>query len=210
MITIPVKYIPHGNREECDRLRGQAQRVMLILENIMHLNGWDQYSISFTPYDGSLIVAHKFFGNRTVDIYAGRSIPQEAIPTEKICICNCNFSVGWIFEIQVGETINSAQLYTVMACNNDGRSYIRYENVLASDWTEYEIGDRIVMVPYNSMAFLCCTDPTGGDDRVRGCRPKVSTETTDSDDWRTTYRIIPMCSLMIPKEVDSWRFNTRG
>ena len=51
---------------------------------------------------------------------------------------------------------------------------------------------------------------TGGEDQVRGCSPMISTESIDNNDWRTTYRIIPICSMLMQKEVDSWRFNTRG
>jgi len=200
----------HGDTQACEDLRGQAQQVMLILENMMRLRKLDQHLIRFTPYDGALIVARKFFGTKIIDIYVNQPPPDDSIPGKVICLCNCNFSVGWIMEVPQGSNINDAQLYTVMACNNRGTSYKRYENVLASDWTNYAVGDRVIMIPYNSMAYLCCTDPAGGVDRVRGCTPSVSGEETVSQAWRTTYRIVPICALMTPMKVDARRFHTNG
>ena len=208
-MILPVQYRPHGDKSECAKLRGQASRVMVVLESMMAVGGDDTGKISFTPYDGSLIVARKFFGQRIVDIYAGGQIPEPPNPTPLICICNCNLSLGWILEVQT-DTVNGAPLYTVMACNSDGRSYIQYRDILASDWSKYVEGQPVLMVPYQSMAYLCCTDKTGGASLVRGCSPLVSAEEIESSDWRTTYRILPWCAVAAPNRLDPSRWNTNA
>lgn len=192
----PVKYIFHGDRQRCEALRGQAKRVSLILDNIMSSGRLKQHSIKLVPYPGALIVASKFFGTRIVDIYIG--LPQEEEKViEKRCLCNCNFSTGYIFEIQP-ETIDVAQLYTVMACVGTTR-YALFKNILASDFTAYELYQKVILIPYNQMRYLCCTaDRTGSS---RGCSPIVSQVATSEDNWRTTYRIIPWCALRVPKWV---------
>ena len=69
---IPVEYRYHPPCVEGEALKGQANRVMLILENMMR-SGLDQHMIRFVPYDGAVIVARKIFGRRTVDIYTGKN-----------------------------------------------------------------------------------------------------------------------------------------
>ena len=211
MRPVPVKYVYHGDRQQCDALRGQANRVMHILETIMSTGNLQQNLIRFVPYDGALIVAHKYFGTRVIDIYAGvhPPIPTEQLP--RICICNCNLSFGWILEVQI-DLIGSAQLYTVMACNYDGTAYVPYEDVLASDFTVYEVGQKVLMVPYKEMAYLCCTDKTGGGDKVRGCTPyNIDDSIVKSDStWRTNYRILPWCALTVPVDLLPSEWNTNG
>mgnify|MGYP001263533022 CR=1 FL=1 len=208
MIT-PIRYRHHGDFAECKRLKGDADRVMIILESMMRLSGLKSQTIRFAPYDGSLIVARKFFGTRIVDIYASVPAPKQEAPEPQICLCNCNFSIGWVLEVQEYDTINKAQLYKVMACNNLGRVFVPYENVLCSDWTPREVGERVVMIPYNQMAYLCCTNKRGSGG-PRGCSPTVSGYDKTEDEWRTTYRIIPVCSLTIPKLVEKHRWNPNG
>lgn len=210
MIIQPIKYVYHGDHTTCEALKGHANRAMIILENMMNLGGLDQHVIKFTPYNGSLIVARKFFGVRVVDIYTDVPTQEQTKPQQKMCICNCNFSVGWIFDINEGDGINGAVLYTVMACNTNGEHYKKYENILSSDWTEYDIGDCVVMIPYNQMAYLCCTDKTGGENEIRGCSPLENIESISSDEWRTTYRIIPICQINIPLKIEKGRINTNG
>lgn len=201
---IPVEYRYHPPCVEGEALKGQANRVMLILENMMR-SGLDQHMIRFVPYDGAVIIARKIFGRRTVDIYTGKNY-QAQKPEHMLCICNCNLSVGWVLEVQEG-TINGAQLYTVMACNHDGTAYIPYYNVLASDFSPYEVGQKTLMIPYNAMTYLCCTDKRTN---PKGCRPTVSGEELTSGDWRTTYRILPYCALRIPTLLNPGEWNHHG
>ena len=108
--------------------------------------------------------------------------------------------------------IDGAQLYTIMACNYDGTAYMPYPDVLASDFTPYEVGQKVVMIPYKQMAYLCCTDKTGGTDKVRGCSPYIIEDeyTKDDDEWRTKYRILPWCALTIPMKISPQEWNHRG
>lgn len=205
-MILPIQYRHHGDRTECAKLIGQSNKVMVVLESMMAAGGDQNQKISFIPYDGALIVARKFFGQRIVDIYAGGDHPKEPTPTPSICLCNCKISLGWIMEVQM-DTVNGAPLYTVMACNNNGRSYIPYRDILASDWTKYVDGQPVLMVPYNAMAYLCCSMHTG---IPRGCTPTESEYTNDNEAWRTTYRILPWCAVGIPKRVDQSRWNPNG
>jgi hypothetical protein len=131
--------------------------------------------------------------------------PKEKNP---ICLCNCNFSIGWILEVQE-DTISGAPLYTVMACNSKGTVFAPYKDILASDWTLYDVGQRVAMVPYYTMSYLCCSDKSGGGG-PRGCKPVVSEDEKTDESWRTTYRIIPLCTLKIPLKVEKERWNPNG
>lgn len=170
----------------------------------------DQHLIKFIPYDGALIIARKFFGTRVVDIYAGVGAQLPEVK-QRICICNCNLSFGWIMELQE-ETIGGAPLYTVMACNVEGTAYVPYYDVLASDFIAYEPGQKVLLTPYYSMSFLCCTDKSGGAEKVRGCSPLLLPEeiTKEDDTWRTTYRVLPWCALTVPTDILPEEWNTRG
>ena len=201
-MQIPQRTIFKGDVERCKALVGDARRVMHILENMMELRGLQQLVIRMAPYPGALITCSKVFGLRTATIETPMR-GQEVQAEEKICICNCNLSEGWILEVQDTD-IDGAQLYTVMACNSFGRAYRRYENVLASDFTVYEPAQKVLLTPYNTMAYLCCSEPTG----PRGCSPVKSEEDTSHEDWRSTYRILPWCALNVPKLVDKSRFRS--
>ncbi len=204
----PIVFRFHGDRASGENLRGAARRCMMVLESMMVVGGVDNQKITFAPNDGSVIVAHKFFGQRVIDIYAGAPAPITEAQEPLICLCNCNLSVGWVLEEQA-DTINGSPLYTVMACNDNGRVYIPYRNVLASDWTQYVVGQMVVMIPYQSMSFLCCTDKSGGGG-PRGCKPTKSSLLVDDHEWRSTYRIIPWCGYTLPREVEQVRWNTNG
>ena len=201
-MDIPQRTIFRGDVERCKALVGDARRVMWILENMMKQRGLQQHVIRMEPYPGAMITCSKVFGARTMTIRTptgGHEVQEE----EKICICNCNLSEGWILEVQETD-IDGAQLYTVMACNNAGRAYKRHENVLASDFTLYEPAQKVMLTPYNTMSYLCCSLPDG----PSGCRPLKSELETDDEDWRTTYRILPWCALNVPKLVDKSRFKS--
>lgn len=174
---------------------------MLILENMMRMRKLNQLTVRMEPYPGAMITCSKVFGMRTmiIDTVTDKRV---SLPEEKICICNCNLSEGWILKVQ-DQKINEAQLYTVMACNSNGRAYRRHENILASDFTLYEVAQKVLLVPYNAMAYLCCSAPSG----ATGCSPTRSQHLTEHEDWRTTYRVLPWCALNVPKLVDKSRWN---
>lgn len=195
-MDIPVKYVMSGPRQECEALRGQARRVMFILDTMMRLSGAEQQVIKFIPYDGALIVAQKYFGTRVLHIYTGAVVQKEKENPEKECICTCNFSTGYIFDVPQNDRIGDAQIYSVMACVGQQR-YRLFSDILASDFTLYEVAQKVILIPYNEMEYLCCaTDRKGSS---TGCAPSPSTLSRSDEDWRTTYRIIPWCGFKIPK-----------
>jgi len=203
MMDIPVKTRMHGDRRACEELVGQSRRIMFILETIMDNGGLEQSHIRFIPYDGAMIHAQKFWGTRIVDIYAGAGTITQP-PEQKICPCNCNISVGWILEVQ-STTMQGAPLYTVMACNVNGTAYVPYYDILASDWSQYVVGQKVILVPYNMMSYLCCTAPA----IPTGCLPTKNTHQLTDEEWRSTYRILPVCALRVPVLVSptEWRSN---
>ncbi len=194
MLPIEPRFIPRGDYQECLRLRGRANQILAILEQRMRLGNLKQLSMIVDIPTGGTIKCSNIFGARTIEIalpgYGG------AMPIETVeCICNCNFAEGYILELQEELLDDLVQLYTVMACVGD--RYAMFRNVLASDFTLYEIGQKIMLIPYFGMSFLCCT----GMFVSTGCSPKVSDFDLDHDDWRTSHRIIPWCALTIPKWV---------
>lgn len=197
MIEIPVKYVYDRNSERSKALLGDARRVMAILENMMRLRGLNQLSITMEPYPGALIRCAKVFGARTAVIETGGAPPPEEW-SEKQCVCNCNFTEGWILRLQEEKLDDEFQLYTVMACVGT-RYYRQFENVLASDFTVYTEAQKVLLIPYYQMAFLCCNEAeaTG----AKGCSPKVSDDELVEETWRTSHRIIPWCGLNVPKWV---------
>jgi len=116
------------------------------------------------------------------------------ISGKKECLCNCNFTTGIVTEIT--GTLDDANLYSVLTCNNK-TYYVLYKNVLASDFTIYEPGDQIILIPYNASEYSCCT----GKNTATGCQPIKSEFDIESDDWRSIYRIIPWCAVGLPKWV---------
>lgn len=194
------RIIFRGDTEKCKALIGNARRVMWILENMMALRGLQQLSIRMTPYHGAVIICSKVFGLRTTEIITpvGAGAPEE--PPERWCLCNCNFAVGFVLKTRDEKLDDKIPLYDVMVCQGADR-YVLIEKVLASDFTEYEDGQAVLVIPYYNMGFLCCT---GGDGMATGCKVDRSLEgeggrpITD-EDWRSTIRIIPWCGFTLPK-----------
>lgn len=192
----PHRIIFDGASDECYRRIGFARRVMFVLESMMKKRRLDQHIIRVLTGDGALITCSKIFGIKTTTISIGAQyLPP--LPVEYKCLCGCNYTEGWVVEVQE-DTLEDegSTLYTVMACYNEAR-YIMVKDVIASDFTPYEAGWPVLLVPYNAMSYLCCDVPTG----ATGCKPTKSTELRTSDDWRTTLRIIPWCAIRVPK----WR-----
>ena len=185
--------------QESSALIGTAKRAMLILERLMEFQGLEQYSYRVEPYPGALIICSKVFGLRVARIITGKGA-VELTSGEERCICTCNFTTGYIFRVEPDNLdklgADVTPLYTVLACVR-GKTYRIFEHILASDFTKYEVGQKIIMIPYQGMSFLCCdqVSRTG----PSGCAPEDSTLDISDDDWRTTYRIIPWCGLRIPK-----------
>ena len=202
MIVSPRRILFRGDRDKSEALIGRAKQVMLVLENIMRLRGLQQHSIRVSPYPGAWIICSKVFGMRTVEIVTpvGGGVQEE--PTQRWCLCNCNFAVGFVMAVREEKLDDTIPLYDVMVCQGADK-YVLIENVLASDFTLYEEGFAVLVIPYYRMGFLCCT---GGDGFATGCKADRSLEgeggtpITD-EDWRSTVRIIPWCGFALPKWV---------
>ena len=196
MFLSEPRFIPRGDYQDCLRLRGRANQIMAVLEQRMRLGNLKQLSMVVDLPNVGTIKCSNIFGQRIIEVWLP-GINEEQVTETKICICNCNFTTGWIVSVQE-ETIDGAPLYTVMACQG-GTRYTLVENVLASDWTVYEVMSPVVLVPYYNMSFLCCL---GNREAPTGCNKlDYADGGIESDDWRASLRIVPWCGVGLPK----WR-----
>lgn len=195
---IPLKVVFAGDEVYGRMLTGLAKGQMGILKRQREL-GLKNTSREVSPFPGVLI---ECFAGATPEHVVVTVTPQGVAAMqvlheeiERACICNCNFSAGVVIEL-TGD-LDDANLYSVAVCHNK-TAYSLYENVLASDFTIYESGEKVIVIPYNLNTFLCCT----GGQNATGCNPKKSAEPFESDTWRTTYRIIPWCGLPLPRWIE--------
>jgi hypothetical protein len=158
-MNFPVRFIPEGNHAECLRLRGEANRLMFVLEDIMQLRGLDQYSIMIEPYVGATIECSKIFGRRTIRISAGsRKITYEK-KTGVECFCAPHFA----FAIITGVTpldpdpedpvavaahhellIHGMKyLYTADVCT--GKGFVTVEDIVSAGWERYYVGQFVLV-----------------------------------------------------------------
>lgn len=202
-IVAPIKFVTIGDRVAAGAFIGPAKREMARLESLMGFQGLQEGVTRprVVSPEGVTISCSKRFGERIATI----TVPAVSGGGEhagKMCLCNCNLSLGWIVEVQE-DTIDDAPLYTVMACNYK-RRFIRYRDVLASDWAVYVPGQKVLLTPYYQMAYLCCVDDTMhyGNESGYGCRAMVSPLEKEDADWLTSYRIIPYMARLIPKVIE--------
>lgn len=200
MQQVPPKIVLRGDTELAKAFIGKANSVMKSLEESMSYRDLKQDHRYFEPFPGALIKCSVVFGLRTILII----IPTQAGKAFKEgleCFCNCNFTVGKVIE-QTGTLDDRTGygeifLYTVLACYKK-RQYKLYENCLASDFAEYIVGQKVILIPYNEASFTCCTIPVGS----TACSPIVSELDISHDDWRTTYRILPWNGIRLKKWIN--------
>lgn len=203
MIERRPKIIINGDRVIASAYLRVARYEMDLLEQDMARNNIEigQRNPKVVSATGVTVQVKKRFGDRfiTIDVPAGVGGIKKP---ERICLCNCNFTVGWIVR-QQEDVIDGALLYTVMSCEYK-RNFTRHEDVLASDWTKYLPGQTVLLVPYHRMAYLCCEDRRMlyGEDLGYGCRGIRSEEDKDDEEWRTVYRIIPYMARFIPRWIE--------
>lgn len=195
----PVRIVFQGDNVACLSLMGEARRLMVILENMMALRRLQQHSIRVQPYDGAWVICSKVFGQKTIEIQIGGWVPKKVVPPTE-CLCGCNYSIGWVVRVQDEPlTDDGSTLYTVMACFSKTH-YVCVRDVIASDFTIYDPGWPVIMIPYAGMNYLCCTDNLGSGGAT-GCNPMKSVYPPEHTDWRTMYRIVPWCGLGIPRRI---------
>lgn len=191
-----------GDKELAKTFIGFANSIMQRLEESMQYEDLKQDYRYVEPFPGALIKCSIVFGIKSITI----DIPFEV--SAKIrrgleCLCTCNFTTGKIIE-QTGTLDNKTgygeiPLYAVLACHKKV-TYKIYENCMASDFTPYISGQKVILVPYNGADMTCCTETP----IATACSPLPSTHDISNDDWRTTYRIIPWNGFILRKWINEY------
>jgi len=172
---------------------GVARSEMAILKDQMKFRNLQQATRTAPPrYQGVKIVCRSVFGIDNISIFVGGGEEQQKVVYT--CWCTCNFSVGII--VAITEDIDSeVKSYSVSICNKKNE-YVLFEHIIASDFTQYEENQVVMVIAYNEFLYECCN----GDDGATGCYPVVNELAVGDDNWRTTYRLIPLC----PDFINRW------
>jgi hypothetical protein len=196
-MEIPVKTKITGDVVAGQKLRGIANQQMGKLESLMEFQGLDQYSLTREVSPGEIIKTSKVFGERTIEITTLDR--RGAKPAKKqLCLCNCNFTHGKVVRVADGILDRmSERFYDVLACRGK-RGYKMYRNILASDFSRYREGQKVILIPYFAMEFYCCTATDG----ATGCTPVECNDASTQDTWRSTMRIIPWIGRTLPAWID--------
>jgi len=198
-MKIPTKVIFYGDRDRCQSVLGIARSRMFLLHerlkrsNGMIKQGWQR---PITLITGEVVRLAVSFNTSVIEIIAGVSQPGEnfnLIEEEQKCFCDCNLSLGIITKIDE-ELKQSIQWIDLIACNHE-TIYVGYENIIPSDFTRYEEGQKVILMAYYDFLYDCKNKVFS----ATGCDPKKSASELEDDSWRATYRIIPLCALTIPK-----------
>ena len=200
MQQVAPKIVLRGDKELAKTFIGKANSIMQSLEESMTYRDLKQDHRYFEPFPGALIKCSVVYGLRTIYIIIPTRVGKKFREGLE-CFCNCNFTVGKVIE-QTGTLDNKTGygeifVYSVVACFNK-RQYKFYENCMASDFTEYINGQKVVLIAYNEASYTCCTLPSGS----TACNPVVSELDISHDDWRTTYRILPWNGFKLKKWID--------
>lgn len=194
---IPSRIIFRGSKEGCQRVLGRANSLMEILKDRLSRGelqqGWSHHILP----GGEIIKCGMQFGVPTLIITApnGGNVP---IPEFKECLCNCNFSIGQVLERSTEKYdsgIAEYYVYNVLCCLG-GNSYILYQNILATDFVPYYVGQTVVVMAYKDFIYDCCRRNYN----ATGCYPVIDIDNVvHTEDWRTTYRIVPFCAASMPQ-----------
>jgi hypothetical protein len=189
---IPVRIIVTGDASKGRELIGFAKNQMSILENLMSFQSLNQGSRTVSPFPGVVVECWSSFSLQEIRIYVEEFFEEGEEKGEYIevkeCFCNCNFSFGVV--IAVGEELEKdISLYDVAACKSK-EFFVLYQNIIASDFAQYSVGQKVLVMSYNNFSYLCCN----GGQTVSACSPEKSSYLVSDDEWRTTYRILPLCA----------------
>ena len=193
-MTIPVKIVAYGPSELTRIWTGRGRKEMRLLEESLTYSNLPTGVREVEVNDDVFIRCTVTYGLRVIEIRAfpsGDGRERYSV----VCPCNCNFSLGFVRDV-LPDQLEGATLYNVLACTQKDR-YVLRRNILASDFTPYTRGQKVMLVPYLRMNYLCCSGSTDG---ASGCRPIVDRREDISEEaWRTTYRIVPWCASPVPK-----------
>lgn len=192
-----IKWVVRGDTRIADALRGFALSAMQGLINRMSFQNISVDTYTLTLWPGILIRCQVNHNIKIIYISVsakGKKLLEKTLT----CYCDCNFAVGKIIKITKPglDELDAVPLYTVIACHKE-YIYKVYENCLASDFTKYLVGQKVVLVPYNAFDFLCYTSSVPK--AVQACILKKNTNNIDVAAWRTTCRIVPWCGLPLKK-----------
>lgn len=196
-----IKIVLHGDLDASRREEHHGLRLLEILERFMSFQGLTQCAMKKEIRPGLIVEASKVYGACRIDVYVQKG-GERQVKNVSECFCNCDFAIGYIVSLEDEKLDDKFQFYEVAVCFKN-RTFLLHEHILASDFTEYVVGERVLLIPYNMADFVCCTTGTG---RATGCRPVKSELELDDDLWRTDMRIIPWCAVRIPK----WRPKNGG
>jgi hypothetical protein len=139
------------------------------------------------------------------------------------CPCNCNMSIGVVLSRVLSGTVGTIYenvgskeapfyIYSVEVCQNK-KGYVIYDNIIGSDFTPWQVGQQVIVMAYHDFLFGCClADPQSMQENfaqfnATGCLGIIDKDyvrdidhpelgmTMENYGWRTTFRILPMCSM---------------
>lgn len=194
-MIIPTRYIWYGDIDAAKALQGTGKKYLNQLNTDLSFQNVKTGRSEKRFADGTVITSVVNHNLSEVHIFVPVK-DQGPAQDDRMCLCNCGFSVGQIVRV-TGEHIGEARLYDVAICNNETK-YILYQDILASDFSEYHEGQVVILIPYNDNIYSCCSQSI----KPTGCAPIKTLNVKASDYWRTTYRIIPWCGSSLPK----WRY----
>ena len=191
---IPISFTFSGDESAAKSLLRLARKEMDKTTVSMGFQGLQQLKRVVDVAPGITITTHQHFGIRRVNIHVEPKRGGDE-RVQFICLCNCNFSFGIIVEEQTDKLSgDGSTLYTVLVCHNK-TGYVVVKDALASDFSKYIVGQKVLVMPYNEMLYTCCNKTY----TATGCMPVKSEELIDDDAWRATVRILPWCAFVLQK-----------
>ena len=176
---IPISFTFSGDESAAKTLIRLGGKEMDKTTSLMKFQGLQQLKRVVDVAPGVIIITHQHFGLRQVNIHVKpRRGGEEEI--QVICLCNCNFSFGIIVEEQTDKLSgDGSTLYTVLVCHNK-TGYVVVKDALASDFSKYIVGQKVLVMPYNEMLYTCCNKAY----TATGCMPVKSEELITADAWQ--------------------------
>ena len=194
---IPISFTFSGDEASAKSLLRLAMKEMDKTTASMGFQGLQQLKRVVDVAPGITITTHQHFGIRKVYIHVEPNGKVEE-GYNKICLCNCNFSFGIVTEEQTDKlSDDGSTLYTVLVCHNK-TGYVVVKDALASDFSKYIVGQKVLVMPYNEMLYTCCNKAY----TATGCMPIKSEELITADAWRSTVRILPWRAFTLQKWIE--------
>ena len=194
---IPISFTFSGDESAAKTLIRLGGNEMDKTTSLMKFQGLQQLKRVVDVAPGVIIITHQHFGTRRVNIHVEPKRGGDE-RVQFICLCNCNFSFGIIAEEQTDKLSgDGSTLYTVLVCHNK-TGYVVVKDALASDFSKYIVGQKVLVMPYNEMLYTCCNKAY----TATGCMPVKSEELITADAWRSTVRILPWRAFTLQKWIE--------